>query len=85
MFGVNPLTVIEMLGGGGEPVAIEQPQRSSPAPGGSQGAPGTDQERSFVAVVLGSTEEVWGDGEPLGPAPLERRAVPRAFRVAGAS
>ncbi len=59
LFGVNPLTVIEMLGGGGGPVAIEQPQRSAPAPGGSQGAPGTDQERSFVAVVLGSTEEVW--------------------------
>ena len=71
LFGVNPLTVIDMLGGGG--MAVEQPQQSSPGQtrpgqsggqaggqGGSQGSDqGTDQERRFVAVVLGSTEEVW--------------------------
>lgn len=69
LFGVNPLTVIEMFGGGGGPVAVDQPQqRPAPAPGGSQsgqgntggqGAQATDQERAFVSVVLASTEEVW--------------------------
>ena len=64
LFGINPLTVIDMLGGGGS-VSVEQPRQSAPpqarpGQGGSQtGEPGTDQERKFVAVVLGSTEEVW--------------------------
>lgn len=61
-----------MLGGGGG-MAVEQPQQSSPVrpgPGQSGGQAGgdgesreairgTDRERRFVAVVLGSTEEVW--------------------------
>ncbi len=41
--------------------------------------------RAACVRITGTTEDVWGDGEPLGPAPLELRAVPRAFRVAGAS
>ena len=66
LFGINPLTVIDMLGGGGGTV-IEQPRQSAP-PQGRAGQPepagrgadqGSDQERSFVAVVLRSTEEVW--------------------------
>ena len=59
LFGVNPLTVIEMFGGGG-PVAIEQPQqRPAPAPGSGQGARASDQEGAFASVVLASTEDVW--------------------------
>ena len=34
--------------------------------------------------LLGTTAEMWGDGELVGPAPLELEAVPAAFRVAGA-
>lgn len=57
LFGVNPLTVIDMLGGGGQ-VAIEQPRQPS-TPSGQGGQAGNDAERQFVSVVLASTEEVW--------------------------
>jgi diacylglycerol kinase (ATP) len=35
--------------------------------------------------LLHTTTDVWGDGEPLGAAPIELEAVPAAFRVAGVS
>ncbi len=59
LFGINPMTVIEILGGG-EP-AIEQPQRSPapPGPSGQQSAGTDDREARFASVVLASTEQVW--------------------------
>jgi predicted metalloprotease len=63
LFGVNPLTVIEMLSGG-DPVVVEQSQTRSPAPTGTPGSgagAADDPERRFVAVVLASTEQVWND------------------------
>ena len=62
LFGINPLTILEIFSGG-NPVVVEQPQGRAPeAPPGQPGRPGVqadDPARSFVAVVLGSTEQVW--------------------------
>ena len=59
LLGINPLTLLGMFEGGG-PV-IEQSQGPS-GPAGSVRAPGqADAGREFVSVVLGSTEDVWGD------------------------
>ena len=64
LFGINPLTILEIFSGG-NPVVVEQPQGRAPeAPPGQPGRPGVqadDPARSFVAVVLGSTEQVWTD------------------------
>ena len=77
LFGINPLTLLGMFGGGGPMLeevmpreqVVQRPQPQEPSiqarPG--QGQPGTasgtatpqDAARSFVSVVLGSTEEVW--------------------------
>lgn len=51
VLGVNPLTLLGMLGGGG-PVAVEQQ-----APG--QRPPADDQMAKFVSTVLADTEDVW--------------------------
>jgi uncharacterized protein len=52
LFGINPLTVLGVLGGGGMPVPSQQ---SSPA-----GAPPAgDQMAAFVSTVLADTEDVW--------------------------
>ena len=50
--GVNPLTVLQMLSGGGLP-AIEQ---STPA---RHGVPADDETAQFVSKVLASTEDTW--------------------------
>ena len=50
--GVNPLTVLQMLSGGGLP-AIEQ---SAPA---RRGVPADDETAQFVSKVLASTEDTW--------------------------
>ena len=52
IFGVNPLTVLGLLSGGGipEPAAQQAPARKPPA---------NDPMASFVATVLASTEDVW--------------------------
>lgn len=51
IFGINPLTVLGLLGGGGGAPAVQQQQPSGP--------PATDAESRFVRVILGSTEDVW--------------------------
>ncbi len=63
LLGINPLTLLGMLEGGGPVVEQRAPapdQRVPPAgqpqPPGVQG----DTGREFVSVVLGSTEDVWG-------------------------
>jgi uncharacterized protein len=60
MFGINPLTLLGMLEGGGPAIEQSQQPESRSAPPGSQ-APGAmpDAGRAFVSVVLGSTEDVW--------------------------
>ena len=53
IFGVNPATLLRLIGNQEQPAAYRQP------PPGSQ--PGQeDAQRQFVGKVLGSTEEVWG-------------------------
>jgi predicted metalloprotease len=59
MLGINPLTLLGMLEGGG-PVVVEQSQPQDPSRPGSAAAPGQmDEGRQFVSVVLASTEDVW--------------------------
>jgi len=58
IFGINPLTLLGALSGGGSPVAVQQPH-VQPAPG--HAPPANDPEARFVSQVLRSTEQVWGD------------------------
>ena len=52
LFGINPMTVLGLLSGGG----VESPvAQSSPAPRGDP----TDREGRFVSTVLRDTERVW--------------------------
>jgi len=51
IFGVNPLTILGLMSGGGEaPVAQQAPAHKPPA---------NDQMARFVSVVLADTEDVW--------------------------
>ncbi len=52
-FGINPLTVLGFLSGGG--------QTQQAAPARPHPTPANDSEARFVAQVLGSTEQVWTD------------------------
>lgn len=58
IFGINPGTIIGVLGGleGAAPGATQQ----APAPGATRSAPQDEQAR-FVSTVLASTEEVWAE------------------------
>jgi hypothetical protein len=53
IFGINPLTVLGVLGGGGPSVA-PQSQRPAAKP------PAGDAAAGFVSTVLADTEDVWG-------------------------
>jgi predicted metalloprotease len=55
IFGINPLTLLGALSGGGSPVVTQQPAGPAHAP------PANDPESKFVRQVLRSTEQVWGD------------------------
>ena len=55
MFGINPLTLLGMLSGGGAPTA--QVQQQAPA----QRPPADDRMAAFVSTVLADTEDVWKD------------------------
>jgi len=54
VFGINPLTVLGLLsgGGGGAPVAQQAPAAHRP--------PADDRSAAFVSTVLADTEDVWG-------------------------
>jgi len=53
VLGVNPLTLLGMLtGGGGAPVTQQAPAHAPPA---------NDQSAKFVSTVLADTEDVWTD------------------------
>jgi predicted metalloprotease len=54
IFGINPLTVLGLLGGGGASVETSQPQGPAQAP------PAGDKAAAFVSTVLRDTEVVWG-------------------------
>ena len=51
IFGINPLTVLGLLGGGSPSPQVQQ------APAGKP--PATDQTARFVSTVLADTEDVW--------------------------
>jgi uncharacterized protein len=53
VFGVNPLTIIDAMSGGGGMVQPAQQQ------GPSQSAPADDRQTRFVRTVLADTEDVW--------------------------
>lgn len=55
VFGINPLTTIGVLSGGGSPVV----QQHQGPPGGAP--PANDTQAKFVSQVLRSTETVWTD------------------------
>lgn len=52
VFGINPLTTIGMLGGGGSPQVQQTPAQKPPA---------NDQGAAFVSTVLASTEDAWNE------------------------
>jgi len=52
VFGINPLTVLGLLSGGGGPAPVQQQ-----APAGKP--PADDQMARFVSTVLADTEDVW--------------------------
>ena len=54
LFGINPLTLLGILGGGGgmPDVTVNEPQTTRP--------PADDTMGQFVATVLADTEDVWG-------------------------
>jgi predicted metalloprotease len=56
IFGINPLTVLSLLSGGGGPAQVQQ-QQQGPAPK----PPSGDREAAFVSTVLKNTEVVWTD------------------------
>ena len=58
IFGINPLTILGLLSGGGVPVQQTAPQ---PAPGPRTAAhtPQDDRMKQFVSTVLADTEDVW--------------------------
>jgi predicted metalloprotease len=89
LLGINPLTLLGMLEGGGPVIEQSQPPdpRSSQSPSGSPPAPGAmpDEGRAFVSTVLGSTEDVWselfrksGNRYPAPTLVLFRDATPTA-------
>lgn len=52
VLGVNPMTVLNMLSGGGAPQTQSAPAQQPPA---------NDKDARFVSVVLADTEDVWRD------------------------
>lgn len=54
IFGINPVTILSLLSGGGAPTQ----QVSQPRPQG--GAPANDRETQFVRTTLAYTEDAWG-------------------------
>ena len=54
VFGINPLTTLEVLSGGNAPTAQMQQ-------GPAHNPPVNDQQAKFVSVVLADTEDVWKD------------------------
>lgn len=77
IFGINPLTVLSLLSGGGEPV-VQQQAPADPA----RKPPAEDRAAAFVSVVLRDTEVVWGK---LFKAAGSTYQVPRLVLFRGAT
>ena len=54
LFGINPLTILNLLSGGAPPAQVQQ---QAPA----QRPPADDRMAKFVSTVLADTEDVWKD------------------------
>ena len=75
VFGINPLTTIGVLsGGGGSPQIVQQGPAKAP--------PADDRNAAFVSTVLASTEDVWGQIFQQGGA---RYQQPRLVLFRGAT
>jgi uncharacterized protein len=55
IFGINPLTILGLLSGGGSPAQVQQQQAPAQRP------PADDRMAKFVSTVLADTEDVWKD------------------------
>ena len=55
IFGINPLTILGLLSGGGTPAQVQQQQAPAQRP------PADDRMAKFVSTVLADTEDVWKD------------------------
>ncbi len=53
IFGINPLTILGLLSGGGSPAQVQQQQAPAQRP------PADDRMAKFVSTVLADTEDVW--------------------------
>ena len=58
-FGINPMTILGFLGGGGGELMPSQTQ-SAPTNAPTVAGKPTDDMGQFVAAVLGGTEDAWG-------------------------
>mgnify|MGYP001160686733 FL=1 len=60
IFGINPLTILGVISGGGPEVMQQEPE-PAPRPGGEASRPAQDEHSRFVSVVLASTEDAWSE------------------------
>ena len=75
MFGINPLTILSLLSGGGAPTAqVQQAPAHKP--------PADDRMAKFVSTVLADTEDVWKDVFSKGGAQYQE---PRLVLFRGAT
>jgi predicted metalloprotease len=58
LLGINPLTILGLIGGGGGGQVMESP---APAAPGQPGEPVSDPGGRFVSTVLASTEDTWSE------------------------
>ncbi len=56
IFGINPMTLLGILGGAGDIMGGGQPAQTQSVPAGTP----QDDMGQFVAAVLGGTEDTWG-------------------------
>jgi len=78
VLGINPLTVLSVLSGGGSLEPARQVQQQAPARAGTP----QDEMGRFVASVLGGTEDVWGEMFQANGARYEK---PRLVLFTGAT
>ncbi len=60
IFGINPLTILGVISGGG-PEVVQQEPEPSPRQGGDASRTAQDEHSRFVSVVLASTEDTWNE------------------------
>ena len=62
VFGINPLSLLELVTGGGGPVVVQTGPSAemSPEEAATAAARPTSEVDDFISVVLASTEDAWG-------------------------